>query len=192
MKLSFLELALLAYRRLSLLDALPSSQRKRGRLLRILGRPRTAGLSQRMPGLDPLHDDRTPPLEEGIPPDDVRHGVPAGHLAIQPQTVVPRRQARRHARLEVRDRVICPVEEVRTGQVADVRQRMPDGRHLPVQNANDARLRLVEHHVVDLVVAVNQCASVLRLCCLVGEEPHHLHEMWQLTHGLLAFDVHCL
>lgn len=66
---------------------------------------------------------------------------------------------------------------------------MADRRHLPVQNADDARLCLVEDHVVNLVVAVHEGASVEWLGSLIGEEAHHVHEVGQFANGLLGLDV---
>lgn len=50
-------------------------------------------------------------------------------------------------------------------------------RHLPVQDADDSRLRLVENQIVDLIVAMDEGAAVTRLRGLVGKEAHHVGEV---------------
>jgi hypothetical protein len=47
----------------------------------------------------------------------------------------------------------------------------------------------MEDHVVNLVVAVHEGASVEWLGGLVGEEAHHVHEVGQFANGLLGLDV---
>lgn len=174
------------------LDALPRFQRKRSHVLGVFARPRAARLSQRIPGCDPLHDDRAAEGEEGVSPRDLRQRVPSRHLGVPPQALVARRQPRRGSRPESLRLVLTAADIVRAGEVADVRQRMPDGGHLPVQDADDPRLRPVEDHVVDLVVAVHKRAPVARLRRLVGEEAHHVLEVRQLPDWFLGVDIHRL
>lgn len=74
-------------------------------------------------------------------------------------------------------------------QVREVRQRVADGAHLPVQEPDDAGLGPVEDHVVELVVAVHEGRAVARLQGLVGEEAQHGLEVRDLAHGLPRVDV---
>lgn len=74
-------------------------------------------------------------------------------------------------------------------QVGQVGQRVADSGHLPVEDADDARLRLVEDDVVDLVVAVHEGAAVARLRASVREEGHHVVVVRNLADRLVAVDV---
>ena len=60
---------------------------------------------------------------------------------------------------------------------------MSHRRHFPVQNTNNTRLRLVENHIVDLVVAVDKGSSVFGLQLRVREELDHLIIVRDLAHG---------
>lgn len=66
---------------------------------------------------------------------------------------------------------------------------MPDGRHLPIQDSNDAGLGLVEHEVVDLVVAVDERRAVLGLFLLLAEELGHFVEVGDVTDRFVGVDV---
>ena len=67
---------------------------------------------------------------------------------------------------------------------------MSDGSHLPVQDSNHPRFRLVEDKIVDLIIAMYESAAVSWLRGLFGEERHHLVEVRDLAHGNLCLDVH--
>lgn len=83
-------------------------------------------------------------------------------------------------------------QEIWTREVAEIRKRMTHCRHLPVQDANDSGLSLVEDQIVNLVVTMNQGASVPRLRRLVREEVYNVLEMRQFTDRNLGVHVHCL
>lgn len=74
-------------------------------------------------------------------------------------------------------------------KIPEVRQRVADRAHLPVQDPEDAGIRLVEDHVVDLIVAVDQCRAMPWLEILVREEMQYLIEVRDLAYGLLGLDV---
>lgn len=81
------------------------------------------------------------------------------------------------------------VDDIRARQVAEIRKRVSDRGHLPVQNANDSRLGLVEDHVIDFVVAMHQGALIAGLRWLVGEEAHHVYEVRQFADWLFGIHV---
>lgn len=66
---------------------------------------------------------------------------------------------------------------------------MADSGHFPVKDADDAVLSLVEDHVIDFVVAVDEGGAVSGLGGLVGEEAHHLVEVRNVADGDLGVDV---
>jgi len=67
-----------------------------------------------------------------------------------------------------------------------------DSAHLPVEDANDPRLGLVEDDIVDLVVSVYKRRAVLRLRLRIFEEPDHLVVVRDLADwlaGVLVFGL---
>lgn len=46
--------------------------------------------------------------------------------------------------------------------------------------------------VVDLVIAVDQCTSILRLGCWISEELHYIFKMRRLSYWGLGFDINSL
>ena len=69
---------------------------------------------------------------------------------------------------------------------------MSDGAHLPVEDANDSGLGLVEDDIVDLVVSMHERRAILRLRLRVLEEPYHLVVVWDLADwlaGVLIFGL---
>lgn len=61
-----------------------------------------------------------------------------------------------------------------------------------LENTDDSRFGLVEDDIVDLVVAMNESSSVLRLCLLLRKERHHFVKVWDLSHCFLGFNVDSL
>jgi hypothetical protein len=61
---------------------------------------------------------------------------------------------------------------------------MADCAHFPIQDTNDSRLCLVKYHIVDLVVAVDECCAVLGLRGCVGEKGDHVVLMGDFADGL--------
>lgn len=88
--------------------------------------------------------------------------------------------------------MFVPINEIRAGQVAEIRKRVPHRGHLPVQNTDHPGFSLVEDHIVNLVVTMHQGASVAGLCCLVGEEAHHVSKIWEFANGFFRIGVSCL
>src|SRR4051794_20797591 len=66
---------------------------------------------------------------------------------------------------------------------------MTDGAHLPIKNANNPGLCLVEDNVIDFVITVHQGAPILGLGLGVGKESYHVVLVWDLTDRLLGFLV---
>lgn len=66
---------------------------------------------------------------------------------------------------------------------------MSYGRHFPIEDSNHAGLRLVEDHVVDFVVAVNEGAPVQWLRALLREEVHHVVEVREFSDGFFGVGV---
>lgn len=174
---------------LHLLHAVPGAKGKRFGPTPVIAGPRTASLSRREPGRNALHDDGASESKKCISPNDIAHRIVSRHFMVPAHAFLTRWQTRRPPGLERLGRRICPLEDVRTGDVAKVRQRVPDRRHFPVEDANDSRLRVVEDQIVDLVVAVDQGAPIPRLRRLLREEAHHVFEVWQFADGLLAVCV---
>lgn len=79
--------------------------------------------------------------------------------------------------------------DVRVEEVRQVRERVADGGHFPVENSDDARLGLVEDDVVNLVVAVDEAAAVARLAGRVAEEGDHVVVVRDLADGHPAIDI---
>lgn len=46
--------------------------------------------------------------------------------------------------------------------------------------------------VVNLVVAVNERATILRLCIWISQEGNNVLEMWDIAHKVFVFHVDCL
>src|ERR1700749_4391683 len=64
--------------------------------------------------------------------------------------------------------------------------------HLPVQDTDDSRFRLMEHQIVDLVIAMDQCHAIFWLCRFLLEEGNHFVEMRDVADGNLRVHVLCL
>lgn len=77
-------------------------------------------------------------------------------------------------------------------EVREVGEGMADRGHLPVQDADDAVLSLVEDHVVDLVVAVDKSGAVAGLGGFVGKKADHVAEMRNVADGNPSVDVDSL
>ena len=74
-------------------------------------------------------------------------------------------------------------------EVVDVGQRVADGGHFPVEDADDARLSFVEDDVVDFVVAVDEGGAVLGLGGRVFEEGDHVVLVRDFADGFAGFLV---
>lgn len=74
-------------------------------------------------------------------------------------------------------------------EVGEVAEGVPDGAHLPVEDAGDVGGGGVEDDVVDLVVAVDEGGAVAGAQGGVGEEGHQLVHVRDLADGLPCVDV---
>lgn len=61
-----------------------------------------------------------------------------------------------------------------------------------LKNTYYAGLRLVIDKIVDLVIAMDQCASILRLGFWISEELHHIFVVRSLAYWGLGLDIHRL
>lgn len=64
----------------------------------------------------------------------------------------------------------------------------PQGSHL-LEYAYYPGFRLVIDKIVNLVVAVDQCASILRLGFWISEELHYIFIVWSLAYWSLGLDI---
>ena len=163
-------------------------------LRRVVLRRQSTRLPHRIPRRNALHDDRRSKGTECIAPRQIAGRVVARCVAVPLDDLLERRQAGRLAGLEVfivglggRAGGRCPCPRPR--EIDEIAERVADGGHLPVENADDARLGFVEDHVVDFVVAVDQCGAVFRLSRFVLEELQHLVDVRDGADGDVGFDV---
>nr|POF25990.1 putative methylmalonate-semialdehyde dehydrogenase [acylating], mitochondrial [Quercus suber] len=182
--------------RLRLLHQVPAQLAERAHLLGVLDRLLAARLPHRVPRRDALHDDRAAVHGEGLGPLELRGGDRgAGDLGVPGGALGHGGQARGGAGAEggVRAAGGAGARGVGGGvgheQVGDVGPRVADGGHLPVEDADDARLGAVEDDVVDLVVAVHEGAAVARLRRRLPEEGHHVVVVRDVADGLARVDV---
>lgn len=183
------QLALLLRVFLHLLDTFPRYQRKRFGSLGIFASMGTTGLTCSKPGGNPLHDHRSTEGKECITPRNILGRVVPRHFVVPAQTVFARWQAGRSARLERVGLVLVTLHNPRTGEIAQVRQRMTNSGHLPIQNSNHPRLGSMEDQIVNLEIAVHEGSPVAGLRRLVREESHHVVEMRQFANRLLGIGV---
>src|SRR5262249_40177035 len=73
-----------------------------------------------------------------------------------------------------------------------VTERVANCCHFPVQNADHPRLGFVEDQVVDLVVAVHECATVFGLGFWIAEKGDHLVKVWDVADWYARVFVFCL
>lgn len=150
----------------------------------------TAGLAESIPGGNALHDNGKPVGGKGVAPGKVGRGIPAGDFRVPSNQLVAGGQARGGAWLEAlvsaanRHCSFVGGGDIGSEDVGQVRQRMANSAHFPVQDANDAGLRLVENDIVDFVVAVHKRGAVLRLRLGVGEKRYHGVLVRDLADGL--------
>jgi hypothetical protein len=171
------------------LNPLPSILGKRLRPLCIIPSPRTTSLPPSKPGRNALHNHGSPECKERIAPRHVRARLVPGRLGVPLNALLTPRQPCNRPGSKQRQLTVRTVHDVRAREVTEVGEGVSYGRHLPVQHANHPRLRLVEDHVVDFVVAVHEGAAVERLRALLREEGDHVVEVGKFADGLFGVDV---
>lgn len=157
----------------------------------ILSRALTARLPQRIPSRNALSDDARAQRRKGIRPGQVRSGIPADGIGVPLQTQLSGRETTAAAHNGLNGEAMRRHDMGAEEQVRQVRERVADGGHLPVENANHARLRDVVDQVVDLVVAVDQAGAVGRLSAPVLEEGDEGVEVRDRADGDAGGEVGC-
>lgn len=84
---------------------------------------------------------------------------------------------------------IVDISQLREHTVSKTFTEPTASRQNVLKNTNHAGLRLVEDHVIDFVVAVDQRSHVLGLLLLVLEEANQLVKVRQLADLLLGLDI---
>ena len=129
--------------------------------------------------VDRLAEDGGFPERERLKPRERLDLTPAP-CAVMLDELLLRREAgrRRHGRSAERAHLASGLA-VRREQVADVRARVPDGAHLPVEDGSDARLARRDHHVAEPVVAVDdgERERLRQLVCEPGPDRLHVREV---------------
>lgn len=180
---------------LKLLHQFPSNLGVRVHHLTLLVGLGATGLAKGIPSGNALQDDGKPIGTESVSPGKVWAGIPAGDLRVPGNELIAGGQAGRSAWLEAlvgapNGHGLC----ARSGDegrqdIVQVGERVANGAHFPVENANDARLRLVEDDIVNLVVAVDERGAVLGLCLCVAEKGHHVVLVRDLAYGFASLLV---
>ena len=160
-------------------------------------RLRTTRLPDRIPRRNPLHNNRIAVRRKRIPPQHILSRIPAGHFFVPVDELAARGQAGRRAGDEALVRATDGFRfcggggEVGGEEVGQVGERVADCAHFPVEDAYHPRLRFVEDHVVDFVVAVDEGRAIGGLGGRVREERDHFVLVRDFAHGDVGFDVLC-
>lgn len=148
--------------------------------LAILVRLKTTSLPEGIPCGNALHDNGIAIHAKGMTPGEKRAGIPTGNFGIPVNELCFGGQTGRGTRLEAcigaADRVglVGRGCDKGTQQIVEIGQRVSDGAHFPVQDANDTRLGLVKDDIVNFVIAVDKGGAVLWLGSGVLEEGDHV------------------
>jgi hypothetical protein len=162
----------------------------------ILLRLCAACLAQCVPGCDALEYDSGPIRRKRIAPDQIRPRIPPCNLRVPRYQLIRCRQTLGLARLKRRVRstdahgLLRARRQVRRQHVVQIRERVSNSRHLPIQYTNHPRLGLVKHHIVYLIVAVHKAAAILRLRLWVAEKGYHVvlvRDLADRNAGVLVF-----
>lgn len=146
-------------------------------------------MSPSEPGRNALHNHGAPERKERIAPRHVGARFVSRCLSVPANAFLPPRQPWNDPRRELRQLAVPTVHYVRTSEIAEVREGVSYSRHFPIQDSDHARLRLVEDHVVDFVVAVHEGAPVQWLRALLREEVHHVVEVREFPDGFFGVGV---
>lgn len=113
-------------------NPLPSLLSKRFRPLSIITGPRTTSLSPSEPGRNALHNHGAPERKERIAPRHVGTRFVPRRLGVPANAFLAPRQPWNNPRRELRQLAVPTVHYVRTGKVAEVGERVSNGRHFPI------------------------------------------------------------